>query len=619
MNGEKERLDVGVIGGGISGLGVAYHLLKTAGRIGREVKVEIYDKNSSPGGTWSKDSVYEGLMTNNSWTQMLFDDDGSGEQIFKTDPSLGAGPGGFRATGQGMIKVMAQVERQVTEFGATIHYNTEVVNVCRSDRGWLLESRDLEGIIQSKTFHKLVVATGAFSRPAVPAFATPFLHEVQAAAIPAAEPSSSPLVIHTSHLSDPTVQKSLTMVNRKLVVVGASKSALDASERFATLGHTVTLVLRNPPYLAPPAIMSADGPADAVAMVGTREKALGVPFPHDVVSGKSASGGLWATLYRWMIHSSWLSSILHSRIIARSVAGFARVGSWSHSKLAPMIPKIGLMWSESSIFPGPEKFAHLVQTDKVRLTKGSVINMKKTTVEGEEGFDLTVQEESGVESHLFATAVIFGSGWRTGEYPFFDDKLLDELGLPMPYADSTLPDREKEYIQLDRVNLGTVLGYLKTMRNMPAEWSLPGFSARFGGAKAKLYAPYRLYRLMVPLDSLYDRDIAFAGIPTCKANHVMFICQAHWITDYFLDLLPRLPSRAVARKEISTQTVWAQRLFGPSHGRFGQWLGAMWIEYCSRLCWDMGVDDDGQGWSGVITSRTYDLDAKRAARDEKRR
>lgn len=133
------------------------------------------------------------------------------------------------------------------------------------------------------------------------------------------------------------------------------------------------------------------------------------------------------------------------------------------------------------------------------------------------GYDLTVRSNDGIESQLFATAVIFGSGWQTGSYPFFDDKLLDSLGLPLAIT-RTLPDREKEYLKLDESNRNRLLSSLRTMRVMPSEWNLEGFSARFGTGKSARFAPYRLYRLMVPLDSLYDRDIAFAGIPTCKGE-----------------------------------------------------------------------------------------------------
>ncbi|KAK8858802.1 hypothetical protein IAR55_003032 [Kwoniella newhampshirensis] len=544
---------------------------------------------------------------------MLFDDNGHCEDIFAANPAFCAGPGGFRASGEGMSRVMDHVEKEAKSLGAVIHYETEAITVRQSEnRNWIVQVRLRSGL-SSQTFDKIVIATGAFSRPAVPAFAVPFIQPFRTPVRP--EEMKRRIAIHTSHLSDHTVQEALNCTRRHIVIVGASKSALDASERFSSLGHSVTLVIRNPPYLAPPALLSAEGPKDAVAMVGTREKAIGVPFPPDVVSGQSASGGLWARVYRWLVHSSWLSSRLHAQIISRSVAGFARWGRWADSALRPMIPTVGLMWSEFSIFPGPEQFANLVHSGDIAIVKGAVVDMIESSTEGKEGFELVVQGDNAEPIVLFATSVIFGTGWSTGEYPFFDDAESNRLGLPMPVKESR-PEREEQYEQLDRSSMRTILNTLRTMRIMPSDWSLNGFAARFGPGKPPAWAPYRLFRLMVPLSSLYDRDIVFAGVPTCKANHVLFTCQAHWIADYFLDLLPHLPTLSVARREISTQTVWAQRLFGPSHGRLGQWLGAMWIEYCSRLCWDMGVQDDGKGWRGVVRSDSYDLDNKRRMRDE---
>jgi hypothetical protein len=131
------------------------------------------------------------------------------------------------------------------------------------------------------------------------------------------------------------------------------------------------------------------------------------------------------------------------------------------------------------------------------------------------GYDLTIRSTTSHEVTIPADTVIFGSGWSTGEYPFFTTPQLESLGLPLPYTDD-LPEREKEFEQLDKVSLKGILGRLRTMRLMPSEWSLSGFSARFADGKTEKWAPYRLYRLMVPLDSLPTRDIAFAGIPTCK-------------------------------------------------------------------------------------------------------
>lgn len=51
-----EGFSVAIVGAGIAGLSSALHILKTARRVGREVKVVLYDRNPGPGGTWSSAS-----------------------------------------------------------------------------------------------------------------------------------------------------------------------------------------------------------------------------------------------------------------------------------------------------------------------------------------------------------------------------------------------------------------------------------------------------------------------------------------------------------------------------------------------------------------------------------
>jgi myosin-crossreactive antigen len=43
---------VAIIGAGISGLATAYHLLRTAQRLGQTATVVIFEKLDGPGGTW---------------------------------------------------------------------------------------------------------------------------------------------------------------------------------------------------------------------------------------------------------------------------------------------------------------------------------------------------------------------------------------------------------------------------------------------------------------------------------------------------------------------------------------------------------------------------------------
>lgn len=47
------QISIAVVGAGISGLASAFNLLRSAKRTGKSIRVVLYDKNPSPGGTWS--------------------------------------------------------------------------------------------------------------------------------------------------------------------------------------------------------------------------------------------------------------------------------------------------------------------------------------------------------------------------------------------------------------------------------------------------------------------------------------------------------------------------------------------------------------------------------------
>lgn len=166
----------------------------------------------------------------------------------------------------GMVKIMEKIAEQVLTLGAEVRYSTRI-EACRQHRPghWEVTSAPNERPLEVKTeeFDKLVVATGTFSTPAVPSFAKAILH-------PQRKPITNlkgPMIIHTSHLSDDSVQKALYARQRHIAIVGGSKSALDAAERLATVrpifhaaisfadiyfiapqaGQKVSLILRNPP------------------------------------------------------------------------------------------------------------------------------------------------------------------------------------------------------------------------------------------------------------------------------------------------------------------------------------------------------------------------------------
>lgn len=147
-----------------------------------------------------------------------------------------------------MTHVMEHAARQVTSLGAELRTLCSITSATQPSgpgSGWDITAATLPSpstsnpAFKSDTYtehyDKLIIATGSFSDPAVPSFARPFLLPPRATLAQEAVKleENTPFAIHTSHLSEPVVQKALMMKKRKVIVVGASKSALDASERLA--------------------------------------------------------------------------------------------------------------------------------------------------------------------------------------------------------------------------------------------------------------------------------------------------------------------------------------------------------------------------------------------------
>lgn len=187
--------------------------------------------------------------------QMLFDDQrlAECERMFEEDPEASGGLGALRASGEGkpsqpkckngcflltvssgMIRVMTRLEQQVLELGAEIRYSTSVES-CQQPcpKRWRVSSAPVNRPLDSTTedYDKLIVATGTFSVPSVPSFAETYMQPRRTPVID----HRGLLTIHTSHLSDSSVQEALYARPRRIAIIGGSKSALDAAERLASV------------------------------------------------------------------------------------------------------------------------------------------------------------------------------------------------------------------------------------------------------------------------------------------------------------------------------------------------------------------------------------------------
>lgn len=115
------------------------------------------------------------------------------------------------------------------------------------------------------------------------------------------------------------------------------------------------------------------------------------------------------------------------------------------------------------------------------------------------------------QQELLVDCVIFATGWKTGDYPFFTREQIDELGLPLGYSEDKPPLRENEFVATDKWAAEKVEKEIFSMRDVPKLWQQASYSARSVGRIVQATAPYRLYRLLVPVSHLYQRDVAFPG------------------------------------------------------------------------------------------------------------
>lgn len=243
-------------------------------------------------------------------------------------------------------------------------------------------------------------------------------------------------------------------------------------------------------------------------------KLANVPYFRDPVSGTYSTGGFFSAFYRWFLHFTRIGARYCDRLFRISESLYIRFNQWSKPLSDIMLPSIPLKWSESSIYPGPINFASLIQQGKVNIVRGGLTGMRRNDGETDAlsyySLDIDLTDARG-KQELLVDCVIFATGWKTGDYPFFTRELSDELGLPLTYSDEKPPLREMEFGETDRWAQSKVEKEIFSMRDVPKLWQQAGYSARSVGRIAQSVAPYRLFRLLVPISHLYERDVVFPG------------------------------------------------------------------------------------------------------------
>lgn len=218
---EEPRGNVCIVGAGVSGLVTA----KVLQRDGFDVV--LFEKEPTVGGVWAPSRAYAGLCTNNPQEAYAFSD-------FRYPESSDE----FPTAGQ----VLEYLRSYTDHFGLEPHLrlSTEVLSVARrtgqenGHPGFQVTARPVDGPGEAEThdFDFVVICNGVFSKPHVPDFE--------------GRERFDGSLIHSSRMVDRAV-----LEGKRVVVVGAGKSALDCAAVAAHEAVSSTLVFRRPHWMLP--------------------------------------------------------------------------------------------------------------------------------------------------------------------------------------------------------------------------------------------------------------------------------------------------------------------------------------------------------------------------------
>ena len=215
MGEDGAQRRVCVIGAGVSGLVAAKVLLED------DFDVSVFEERPGLGGVWEESRTYPELCTQNPRDTYYFSDH-PWPRTADAFPNAG--------------QVREYLRSYAARFGieSRIEFGTAVVRVVRNGPGWRVTVRTAdEGASEtSSDFDFVVVASGVFSEPNVP--------DVEG------RERFAGLVRHSSEVTDPELVK-----DRRVVVVGASKSAMDCATWAAQHGRSSTLLFRQAYWMWP--------------------------------------------------------------------------------------------------------------------------------------------------------------------------------------------------------------------------------------------------------------------------------------------------------------------------------------------------------------------------------
>jgi len=511
---------------------------KTYLQVNPDVDLLVLEARGSIGGTWSRDRVYDGLISHNAMGGFECSD-------------LSMRDCGAVATAEGYVKgedisMYLDTLVETYDLARRIRYDCRVHSISREqDETWKL---DIEGAEESAyTCRKLIMACGLTSKPNFPDIRTtnpqvPIFHSID-------------LRVQQDFLRSDKVER--------VIIYGGSKSAFDAVFLCANAGKYVDWVIR------------PSGQSVACMFTGTSFGGIATAK----LAPRRFLGSLSPCIYN---SNTWYSRFLHGSKMGQTLVKFywktlTKIGYQKHRlystengrKLIPELGELGSFWGGSTpagVSSEPRFWDVLHKSGLITVHRAEINSITENRAALSTGDTLRP-----------ASAIVYCTGWIRNNVPFAPSLGLS-LGVPVPI--SSVPEENKRrWGSLEDSAERIVLERFPMLSKPPPYHKIP-----------RTVTPYRLYRLTAPpeLAATGDHSIAFVGTMHTAATGMLSGIQALWAVAYLEGKL-KLPELEEMDREVAEVNVWMRRRY-LNLGEKCHNMTFEYLPYMDTLLQDLGIE-----------------------------
>ncbi|KAH8703035.1 putative dimethylaniline monooxygenase [Talaromyces proteolyticus] len=491
-------------------------------------KILITEAGSSFGGTWSKERLYAGLKSNNLKGSYEHPDFPMSEDVYGVKS-------GQHIPAETLHRYLSDL---ATKFGIAerTRFNMTTTQIeSRPDDTWfvtMVSKQEQEEVLHSK---KLIVATGLTSQPNLPTYA--------------GQETFTPAFFHAK---DFCARGDILHTAKKAAVVGAGKSSFDVAYAFATSGAKVDLIIRptgqGPVWICPPYVTPFKRMMEELLSTRLLTWFSPVPWGDEDGFGVARSFLHKTGIGRFIVDNFWNQ-------ISNEV--YEAHGYHDHPELFKLKPWNSAFWTGSGvgIHNYPTNFFDLVKQGQIRVHIADIKQLEGNYIQ------LTTGEK------LDTDALICATGWKKGS------------GLKFVNFDTGLQKTEAQTRSLiDQAD--------KEVRDMfPILRAQPVLRT-----PAPSKEPLRNYRFIVPTQSFFKRNIAFAGMVSTVTTAVFANAQGLWISAYLDGKLERTPkNQEEVIKKVMLDTQFQKWRYPCGYGASIPDFAFDSIPYVDLLLNDLGI------------------------------